>query len=280
MRKKRIFFIVLLIILLNMFAFFYFSNNAIVVTEINVESQKIDTPINLLHLSDIHSKVFGDNNSKIKEKVDNLEYDLVLVTGDLIDSRRANNITETVDFLRYLTAKTPVYYVRGNHEYSLETDKRDVYNELVSQLGAIENNFFMLTGDYQTINIKGNEIKVLGADTIFTDEGDRLIVNDLENFNSGDEFRLILDHFPNHFDVYENGDVLYDLILSGHIHGGQVRLPLIGGLLSPNVRLNPKYDAGLFENEKGKMVVSRGLGNSILPLRVFNRPELVLIKLS
>ncbi len=274
---KNFYLAILLLIIVMIIPFIYYSNNSITVTNINIENENIDNKFNILHLSDIHGKVFGKENEKIKEKIGSLNYDIVVITGDLIDSRRANNITETVKFVKHLASNKPVYYVEGNHEYALEKSK---YNQLADELSKIEDNFYFLKGDHETITINGNTIKILGVATVFTEYDDNLIINDIDDFNTGDEFKLILDHFPLHFDIYENSKLNYDLVLSGHAHGGQIRLPFIGGLFSPGEGFNPKYTSGVYNNKKGKMIVSRGLGNSLFPLRVFNRPQIVLIEVS
>ena len=107
--------------------------------------------------------------------------------------------------------------------------------------------------------------------------GISMLPEDIRNLVSTDSFTILLSHRPEYFSQYVSAD--FDLVFSGHAHGGQFRLPFIGGLVAPNQGLFPKYDAGLFKESNTNMIVSRGIGNSIIPLRFNNRPEIVLVEL-
>ncbi len=261
--------------------FSYFSNNSITVTNITINHDLITDEVTILHLSDIHGKMFGDDNTAIKNKVDKLDFDIVVITGDLIDRRREENINQTVSFVEYLASSHPVYYVEGNHEHLLSDSK---YQELSDGLSSIESNFYFLDSELADIEVNNNQIKILGVNHFydsFTKEFTPNISDQvLTEFQDSGSFNILLDHFPTNFDYYEKQQIDFDLMLSGHAHGGQVRLPFIGGVLAPDQGFNPEYDVGHYINSSGEMVLSRGLGNSSFPLRVFNRPELVLVTLT
>ncbi len=281
MKKRYKLLIALVATVILFLGFAHFSNNSITVNNITIDNESITNKVNILHLSDIHGKVFGDNNKHIKRKIEKLDYDIVVITGDLIDQRREENITQTVDFVEYLSNNKPVYYVEGNHEHLMSNHK---YQELTTKLSKIENNFYYLNSETTDIEVNGNKIKILGVNhyyDTYTKEFTPSIKDDvITDFNNSNNFNLILDHFPTNFDYYEKEKTNFDLILSGHAHGGQIRLPFIGGVLAPDQGFNPKYDAGHYSNSVGEMVLSRGLGNSVFPLRVFNRPEIVLVTIT
>ena len=171
----------------------------------------------------------------------------------------------------------PCYYVTGNHEARVSE-----YYELRD--GLIEQGVVVLDDERIELELSGKTIALLGVndpsfqtDYLFGDsetvmQGKLQEISDEEN-----EFTILLSHRPELFGVYADSNM--DLVLSGHAHGGQFRLPFVGGLVAPNQGLFPKYDAGLYTEENTNMIVSRGIGNSILPFRFNNRPEVILIDL-
>ncbi|MBO7318744.1 MAG: metallophosphoesterase, partial [Clostridia bacterium] len=172
----------------------------------------------------------------------------------------------------------PCYYVTGNHEARVGSEYA------VLKDGMIREGVVILENDVLTVGCENAYIEVIGLeDPTFSVSGSteteaEVVADKLRKLTGSEkDFTLLLSHKPEFFDIYvENG---IDLVLSGHTHGGQFIIPFIGGLIAPGQGFFPEFDSGFFEKEGTKMIVSRGLGNSIIPLRVNNRPEVILIEL-
>lgn len=229
----------------------------------------------IAQVSDLHNAEFGDGNQRLLDMLREAEPDMIAITGDLIDSRKTN-IAVALAFAEEAVRIAPCYYVSGNHEARVPE-----YRELKAGLEAA--GVTVLDDARVEIEISGKSITVIGvndpsfhADYLTSDAAvmDRKL-SELSSEDAG--FTILLSHRPELFDTYAAHEM--DLVLTGHAHGGQFRLPLIGGLIAPNQGLFPKYDDGLYSEGNTNMIVSRGLGNSIIPFRFNNRPEVVLIEL-
>lgn len=280
-------------------------NAALETTHLTVESARVPAAFDgfrIVHVSDLHNAQFGSGNADLLGLLRETEPDLVAVTGDLVDSRRTD-YDVAASFAEGAAALAPTLYVAGNHEARIMRRDPEGYESYEQRLAA--SGVLALRNEVHAVERAGSALAVLGADdpsvrsvsvvqsdTARTDADvmrDRLeglvaqassLTDDLGNGDA--PFTLLLSHRPELFDVYVEAGI--DLTLAGHAHGGQVRLPFVGGVLAPNQGFFPKYDAGLFvEGEGGEtpaaMAVSRGLGNSAFPFRVNNRPELVLVEL-
>ena len=229
----------------------------------------------IAQVSDLHNAEFGDGNQRLLDMLREAEPDMIAITGDLIDSRKTN-IAVALAFAEEAVRIAPCYYVSGNHEARVPE-----YRELKAGLEAA--GVTVLDDARVEIEISGNSITIIGvndpsflADYLTSDAA--VMDRKLSELSSEDaSFTILLSHRPELFDTYAAHDM--DLVLTGHAHGGQFRLPLIGGLIAPNQGLFPKYDDGLYSEGNTNMIVSRGLGNSIIPFRFNNRPEVVLIEL-
>ena len=229
----------------------------------------------IAQVSDLHNAEFGGGNQRLLDMLREAEPDMIAITGDLIDSRKTN-IAVALAFAEEAVRIAPCYYVSGNHEARVPE-----YRELKAGLEAA--GVTVLDDARVEIEISGKSITIIGvndpsflADYLTSDAA--VMDRKLSELSSGDAgFTILLSHRPELFDTYVAHDM--DLVLTGHAHGGQFRLPLIGGLIAPNQGLFPKYDDGLYSEGNTNMIVSRGLGNSIIPFRFNNRPEVVLIEL-
>ena len=229
----------------------------------------------IAQVSDLHNAEFGDGNQRLLDMLREAEPDMIAITGDLIDSRKTN-IAVALAFAEEAVRIAPCYYVSGNHEA-----RGPEYRELKAGLEAA--GVTVLDDARVEIEISGKNITIIGvndpsflADYLTSDAA--VMDRKLSELSSEDaSFTILLSHRPELFDTYAAHDM--DLVLTGHAHGGQFRLPLIGGLIAPNQGLFPKYDDGLYSEGNTNMIVSRGLGNSIIPFRFNNRPEVVLIEL-
>lgn len=252
--------------------YLYWGNTKIGVTNITVTSENIPDEFNgfkIVHISDLHNAEFGDGQKDLIGKIEAQDADIIVITGDMIDSRRTD-VDKAVELITGLGNKIPVYYVTGNHESRVRE-----YNELESKL--IENGVTVLKNESVKIEKDGSFINIIGVD----DPSFGMSANDIFHTVSElktDGYDVLLSHRPELFETYcESGA---ELVLCGHAHGGQVRIPFAGGLVAPNQGLFPEYTAGSYKSGSTEMIVSRGLGNSIIPLRVNNPPELVVITLS
>ena len=228
----------------------------------------------IAHVSDLHNAVFGRENEKLLSLIRAAEPDIIAITGDLIDSRRTD-IDSALAFVEAAAEIAPVYYVTGNHESRLDFD--EIEPRLIAAGARV------LRNEAEDIGRGGERIRLAGIDDpSFIRTGgtaEERAAAELEQLgDGGGTFTVLLAHRPELVEVYAGYGA--GLVLSGHAHGGQVRLPLLGGLYAPGQGLLPEYDSGLFSLGETQMVVSRGLGNSVAPLRVNNRPELVIVTLS
>ena len=231
----------------------------------------------IAHVSDLHNADMGEDNQKLLTMLREAEPDMIAITGDLVDSRHTN-IDVALQFAEEAVKIAPCYYVTGNHEARISE-----YEELKSGLiglgvVVLEDKRIELENDGATIALVGVEDPSFQTDYLFGDAASVMKTKLDELTSEDDTYTVLLSHRPELFETYVESGV--DLILSGHAHGGQFRLPFVGGLVAPNQGLFPKYDAGLYTEDNTNMIVSRGIGNSILPFRVNNRPEVILIELS
>ena len=226
----------------------------------------------IAQISDLHNTAIGENNEKLLSMLRELKPDMIAITGDLIDSRNTDMET-ALQFVKEAVKIAPCYYVTGNHEARVTA-------YLALQQGLTTLGVDVLDDEKTSIEREGESISLIGLnDPAFQMEYEPalLIRSRLQNMTDEESFAILLSHRPDLFDVYaENG---VDLVLSGHAHGGQFRLPFVGGLFAPNQGFLPEYDAGVYTRGSTQMIVSRGIGNSAFPLRFNNPPEILLIEL-
>ena len=277
-RKKRVLFIVVFVLVV-LIVWTLWGNTALEVNEYEVVSDRIPQGFEgfrIAQVSDLHNAEFGEGNEELIQLLSQTDPGIIVLTGDLIDSRHTD-IEIALDFARQAVKIAPVYYVSGNHE----TRVRE-YEDL--KMGLAEAGVVILENQKVQITREGESITLMGiADPSFQEDylfGDsesvaRQAIEDLQNESDG--YTILLSHRPELFDLYV--DTGMDLVFSGHAHGGQFRLPFVGGLVAPNQGFFPKFDEGRFTEEITTMIVSRGVGNSIIPVRFNNRPEIVLVTL-
>ncbi|HHW58288.1 MAG TPA: metallophosphoesterase [Clostridia bacterium] len=278
---KRTKVLVFIIVCICTWVFLYFENNFITVTNITVKSHKLPEAFDgykIVHLSDLHSKEFGKRQKNLVKKIEDAQPDLIVFTGDLIDSSHFD-AEVSLKLIRQIVKIAPTYFVTGNHEWWSGN-----FNVLEKVLK--ENGVHVLRNTYARIVKDKDEIYIIGIDdpasTQEIYEETKIVENEIKQAVNGIEeneaFKILLSHRPEMFTLYSKYG--FDLVLSGHAHGGQVRLPFIGGLIAPNQGFFPKYTSGECKKGSCTMIVSRGLGNSIIPQRIFNHPEIVVLTLS
>ena len=278
-KKKFIFLAVVAIVLVVLVIWIAWGNTALELNTYTVSSAKLPQSFDgyrIAHVSDLHNAEMGKNNEKLSTMLRDADPDMIAITGDLVDSRNTD-IEVALQFVREAVKIAPCYYVTGNHEARISE-----YDELKE---AMEAAGVTVLKDAQTeISLTGEFITLIGVndpsyqtDYLFGDAKTVMNTKLEELHTEQDRFTILLSHRPELFDTYADHSI--DLVLSGHAHGGQFRLPFIGGLVAPNQGLFPEYDAGIYTEGNTNMLVSRGIGNSILPFRINNRPEVILIEL-
>ncbi|MGI6607774.1 MAG: metallophosphoesterase [Erysipelotrichaceae bacterium] len=258
-------FIVLAVIFL---IYSIYQNKNVGLTFYRFASVKVEKEKRIVHLSDIHNDLFGKDNIRLIELIERVSPDYIFITGDLLDCRRTN-----VDRCYYLIERiiriAPVFFVTGNHE-----SRKALYPKFKARL--IELGVTVLDNR----NVQIEEINLVGID----DPEFKARQSEIMRRKNVEEqlkeielkkFNVLLAHRPQYADVYSKYD--FDLVLTGHAHGGQIRLPFIGGLFSPQQGILPKYTSGKHKIKNTEMIISRGIGNSKFPLRVFNNPEIVVV---
>lgn len=229
----------------------------------------------IAHVSDLHNAQLDEGNEKLLQLLRQARPDMIAITGDLIDSRKLDMET-AMAFIHQAVQIAPCYYVTGNHEARLET--YDALKDQMETVGVtvLEDETVQITKDGQSFTLIGLQDPSFHG--VYKPENiEKLADEQLTRLHTDDSFSVMLFHRPSYFPVYVSHGV--DLVLSGHMHGGQFRLPFLGGVYTPSHGFFPDYDGGLYTDGNTNMLVSRGLGNSAFPFRFNNRPEIILIQL-
>ena len=241
--------------------FIWFSNSCIKTTRYKVEIEGAPK-IKIVHLSDLHGKRFGWRNLKLIKKVAAQGPDFIAFTGDIIHLYTPKNREVAIEAISSLKEVAPVIYIAGNHE--MRNKGYRFLRKDLKEAGA---------------QILDDEVTEVCGITVAGLNGASLRNDKIFKITPEVCPKILLAHEPQFFEKYAGAG--YDLILCGHAHGGQWRIPFTGiGLFAPGQGKFPKYTSGLHTSGKSKMIISRGLGNSEFPLRLFNRPEIVVIEIN
>lgn len=273
-------YIIPFIIIIQLIIFLYYSNNHISVSQYSIESRNIPAKFDgykIVQISDLHNKVFPFNNNSLVNIIKSENPDAVFITGDLADSRKYDE-DKAMLLINKIKTIAPIYYVTGNNEaYS---GKFSSLEKKLTGSGVI-----VLRNNSTSVKRREDKIIISGIDDpSFTAINYRAGHNDpatakeeIEKIKKEGSYNILLSHRPELFQLY--ADEKIDLVFTGHAHGGQIILPILGGLIAPNQGFFPKYYKGIYSDRNTSMVVSRGLGNSTAPVRLFNLPEVVVVKL-
>ena len=258
----------------------FWENQNPVLTEYKIEKENLPSSFKgfkIAQISDYHNTEIGENNCKILTLLNENKPDIILITGDLIDSRKTDEKV-ALKFAEQLVKIAPCYYVNGNHE-----SRFDGYGEFVVKLknlgiNVLQNQRIALERNGQRIFIAGVSSPRFYFAKKQVDQSKIYVEKTIENLKGekGD-FTVVLSHHPEYASEYKDSGVA--VVFSGHAHGGQFILPLIGGLYAPEQGVLPKYTQGVKRLDNTDFIVSRGLGNSSFPFRLNNRPEVVLLRL-
>ena len=254
------------------YIFLVFENKKITVSNYTINAPKAGSKFNgfkIVQISDLQNTRFGKGNKRLIKIIKNLKPDIIVVTGDIVDCHRTD-VYCALNFAHDISSICPSYYVCGNHEGVLGN-----YEKLCGDLKkaglTVLNNESVYYDDYKKIRLTGLTDPYFG----YIDDMNGFLKSQIAKDKNA--FNIVLSHRPQFIDMYSNSQS--DIVFSGHAHGGQIRLPFIGGLLAPDQGMFPKYTNGVHNLKNTKLVISRGLGNSVFPQRLFNRPEVVCVKL-
>lgn len=236
-----------------------------------------EAPLKIVMLADLHGGTFGRKNERLIAKIKEEEPDLICIAGDMtVKNGKGTDIC--LSLCRNLLLTAPVYYAMGNHE--IRMDCYDTYVEALRKAGVC-----VLDNEQKTVTCQGHKLCITGLnlDEYFYHkfwqkrENSAEIIGQYVGEPEPGVFQILLAHNPEYMEAYRQWGA--DLIFSGHVHGGIARLPLLGGVIDPSLRIFPKYDAGIFQKENTTMILSRGLGTHHIRLRFFNLPEISVINL-
>lgn len=278
MKKKIETLFVIALLFISIFCYLFYHNNSLQVRNYSIVDNRLGSENNdfkIVQVSDLHNTTSKNLIDNLAAKIKREKPDIIVFTGDLVDSKKTD-IDGAINFIKKIKDIGSMYYVSGNHEASI-----DDYDELKEKL--ISNDVIILDNKVEVLDLDGKKINLIGIDdpkmsfnSSMSDE--EIAEYSLSNIEYDDSFfTILLSHRPELFDIYVKYNI--DLVLTGHAHGGQIRIPFVGGLVAPNQGWFPEYDSGSFHDKKTTMIVSRGIGKSIIPFRVNNRPELVVIEL-
>ncbi len=242
--------------------------------------QKNADGMKIVHLSDIHNWDMGLSRKYILQEIESFIPDFIAISGDLVDSRHTD-VKTALELVSELSDIAPIYFVTGNHEAFLSTVEWQDLKEGLESLGV-----HILRNDACTLpNFENIEIIGMDDPRWSLSKGERyynkelsISSEDVNKLASDDKFTILLSHRPEYFEAY--GKSKADIALCGHVHGGQIRLPFVGGLYGSTQGFFPRYDGGIYRSDDFVMVVSRGIGGSAFPFRFNNQPEVVFIRLN
>lgn len=276
--KEKIYILIFIILLV---LFFNYQNNSLQNTTITINDTTLPDEFSgfrIVQLSDMHSKMFGKKGETLIKNVSALNPDIIVMTGDMLDG----NIGVTYDFTDFLGDLSKIaacYYISGEEELHLNEENENYLYTVLE-----EYNIKLLNNERTEILSGQAAISITGIVFEKTAQNNNKIITEklsgiYKKYGSPSGFGILLAHYPDYLAEYSKFE--YRVIIAGHNHGGQFRLPVIGGVISPDGKPFPAYDSGYFlsSNKKSMMIVNRGLGNSEIPQRILNRPEIVLIVL-
>lgn len=276
MRFIVVLFICAILFLLGRIAY---DSNRFHVVHYDLQSNKIKKDFHFVFISDLHDKQYGKGNVRLLQAIEECLPDAILIGGDILTAKPGRDTGRAAEFVERLAEKYPLYYANGNHEQRL-----DLYPENYGDMGRIYENRLAEAGIVRLVNrdvmADGYGVNIVGC------EIDREYYKRFRRVPMPDDylsellpkrqdalFTILLAHNPVYFQNYSRWGA--DLTLSGHIHGGVVRLPFLGGVIGTDFRFFPRYDGGIFREDGKCMIVSRGLGAHTIPFRLFNPAELV-----
>lgn len=266
----------------------YIENRRLVVTRYELWASKLPKVFDgfrIVQLSDLHNASFGDKNEELVKEIAKLKPDIILITGDVIVGKPGKDVSFAADTMNALVSIAPVYFSLGNHELraSIYEDIygdmwQDFYNRLDKKITVLRDERILIERDGDCMALYGLDLTPeLYKRFKHTPMKKDYLTNLFGECEKG-MYHIFMAHNPDYFKQYADWGA--DLTFSGHVHGGMIQVPMLGGAVSPMVHFFPKYDKGLFEHLGKYMILSGGLGNHTFKFRVNNLPEIILVTLN
>ncbi len=255
-------------------------NSDFEVSHYNITGRKVSRDVRLAVLADLHNCMCGDGGRQLFTAIEGEKPDIVIIAGDMVDAKERPDPYETMKVLKLIHDHYPVIYGMGNHEKKVLEGRYLQKIRKSFKKGLKEADLRILSNSYKYLADTGIKVSCLDLPMSYFGriKDPELGVGQMKEYLGDIDkgyFNILIAHDPQYFDTYSQYGP--DLVLSGHMHGGVIRIPFLGGLVSPKLRLFPEYDAGLFEKNNTKMIISRGLGMHTIHLRINNPPELVIV---
>lgn len=278
------FIILILVLIVICLAVIIYDTNRFVLRKYEFKNDKISDMFRFIFVSDLHNKSYGKNNHRLLKAIEERNPDAILCAGDMLTAKPGRDFETAIEFMSALAAKYPIYYGNGNHEYRLK-----LYPETYGNMAEQYEEELKSVGIERLINQKreicdknvvvyGLEIEKEYYKRFHKKSMEQDYIPSLLGKPDVQACTILIGHNPEYFEQYVQYGV--DFVLSGHVHGGVARIPLLGGVISPSLRIFPKYDGGIFrkKNKEGRntvMILSRGLGCHTIPVRFLNPGELI-----
>jgi len=282
--KNKIKILIMMIILMSTLVFV--STKYITTSETNISlSSNNQTTLKVIHLSDLHGKSFFINSSKIVDTIEKEQPDLIICSGDMISAKDGDG-SGFINILEELDDKYPVYYAFGNHDLYARKIRNEFFEDYIAKVEAtgciiLDDEKDVFKKDDAIVNIYGlSSIPYyvnVNEERIDKKNYSKETINEAIGGADSENYNLLIGHDPSWFNEYKAWGA--DVVFSGHIHGGAIRLPVLGGVVSPNREFFPKYDAGLYEEDGQYLYLSRGIGTSVERIRVLNFPEIAILNI-
>lgn len=256
------------------------------ITHANIQTDKLSresVELRVAVLSDLHNYTYGKHNRKLLDSIRRERPDLILVAGDMLIGKKGVPFTVAGEFMQEVSKIAPVYYGNGNHEQRMKEERVHYGNEYQKYRNLLRNSRIrFLENESEFFRWKGERIRVTGLEIPLSYykkfQGQTLKSEEIEKrIGDADEkhLQILIAHNPVHGATYAKWGA--DIVVSGHLHGGIVRLPFLGGMVTPQLRLFPKYSGGVYQEGKTTLVVSKGLGTHTFPIRFLNEAEVVML---
>lgn len=256
-----------------------YDSNRFVVRRLELCDRRIRKPVKAVVLADLHNKCYGRENKLLLEAIREQNPDVILIAGDILTARPGKSMDPAIHLLCRLAEEFPVYYGNGNHEQRLKLYPQ-VYGDMAEEYGQALSDMGIVPLVNSHVNLEDSGITIYGAEIskryyrrFQQGRMEKEYMGQLLGLPDNSRYTVLLAHNPEYFPDYAQWGA--DLTVAGHVHGGVIRVPLLGkGVISPSLRLFPKYDGGIFEEGEAVMLLSRGLGMHTVPIRLFNPGEL------
>lgn len=259
-----------------------YDSNRFVITKHSIESEKISRHCRAVVLADLHNKCYGRNNEGLIEAVREQKPDCIIIAGDIPTAKPKKSLDTALHLMEELAKDYQIFYANGNHEHRMKLYP-DVYGDMAEryETGLKKAGVDRLVNSHKeleenNITIYGSEIDRFFYKRFKIQPMDDDYLESILGLPDDKKYNILIAHNPDYFPHYAKWGA--DMVLSGHVHGGMVRIPFVNkGIISPNIRLFPKYDGGIYREKDSTMILSRGLGMHTIPIRLFNPGELIVI---